>query len=80
MIERYIGLTYANQSKNEKAGLADTELFRISKNNNFELAAICLDRRNQKRLSFIIKGRVRIFYILSINCLKLVRTKKQSAI
>ena len=52
MIDRYIGLTYAQQSKNEKPSLAEKEIFRISKNNNSEIAAICLERRNQKRLSF----------------------------
>ncbi len=55
-IDRYIGLTYANQSNTRKANLADKEFFRISENKNIELAAICLDRRNQKRLFFHHKG------------------------
>ncbi len=55
-IDRYIGLTYANQSHSRKASLADKEFFCISENKNIELAAICLDRRNQKRLSFHHKG------------------------
>lgn len=52
MIDRYVGLTYAKQNKMEKPSLAKKELFSISKNNNLELAAICLDRRNRTRLSF----------------------------
>lgn len=51
-INRYIGLTLANQSHSEKASITDKEIFRISENKNIELAAICLYRRNQKRLSF----------------------------
>jgi len=55
-IDRYIGLTIANQSHNEKVSLAEKEFFRISENKNVELAAICLERRNQKRLFFHHKG------------------------
>ena len=51
-IDRYIGLTLANQSHSEKVSITDKEFFRISENKNIELAAICLYRRNQKRLSF----------------------------
>lgn len=51
-IDRYIGLTLANQSHSKKASITDKEFFRISENKNIELAAICLYRRNQKRLSF----------------------------
>lgn len=51
-IDRYIGLTFANKSHSRKGSLADKEFFRISENENVELAAICLYRRNQKRLSF----------------------------
>lgn len=51
-IDRYIGLTLANQIHGEKISVAEKEIFRISENENVELAAICLSRRNQKRLSF----------------------------
>ncbi len=51
-IDRYIGLTFANQNSNEKSSIADKKNFRISENKNVELAAICLYRRNQMRLSF----------------------------
>lgn len=51
-IDRYIGLTLANQSHSRKASIAEKEFFRISENENVELAAICLSRHNQKRLFF----------------------------
>ncbi len=51
-IDRYIGLKLANQSNSGKVSVADKEIFRISENKNVELAAICLYRRNQKRLFF----------------------------
>ena len=51
-IDRYIGLTLANQSRNETLSITEKEFFRISENKNVELAAICLYRRNQKRLCF----------------------------
>lgn len=51
-IDRYIGLTLANQNNGEKISVTEKEIFRISENENVELAAICLYRRNQKRLSF----------------------------
>ncbi len=51
-IDRYIGLSLTNQSNIGEASVKDKELFRISKNKNVELAAICLYRRNQKRLLF----------------------------
>lgn len=52
IIERYIGLTIAYQTDAAQISDAETELFRISraKNKNIELGAICLNRRNRKRL------------------------------
>lgn len=65
-IDRYIGLTLANQSHSEKISLTEKEIFRISENKNIELAAICLSRRNQKRLSFHQKGaRQDFLYIIN---------------
>lgn len=52
IFERYIGLTLGIRNENDKPGDAEKEIFRISKNFNIELAAICQHRRNRKRLFF----------------------------
>ncbi|MGI8640954.1 MAG: hypothetical protein ACR2MG_13540 [Pyrinomonadaceae bacterium] len=52
IFERYIGLTLANSGENKNIIEAEKEIFRVSKNSNIELAAICYHRRNRKRLSF----------------------------
>jgi len=52
IIERYIGLTIAGQKDAAQISDAETEFFHISRaeNKNIELGAICLNRRNRKRL------------------------------
>lgn len=52
VFERYIGLTSAIRDENNKPSDAQKEIFRISKNSNIELAAICQHRRNRERLFF----------------------------
>jgi len=53
-IERYVGLTIAGQTNAaEISGTefsAQTEFFRVTRAKNIELGAICLNRRNRKRL------------------------------
>ncbi|MGI8789228.1 MAG: hypothetical protein ACR2HG_15925 [Pyrinomonadaceae bacterium] len=51
-IERYIGLTLAVQTETAESAEQEQELFRISGREKTKLAAICLKRRNQKRLAF----------------------------
>ncbi len=50
-IERYVGLTLANQANCAGSRAAGEELFRAAQANNVELGAICLNRRNRNRLS-----------------------------
>lgn len=52
IFERYIGLTSAIYTENNKSTDAEKEIFRISKNSNVEIATICQHRRNRKRLFF----------------------------
>ena len=51
-LERYIGLTLANQKAFSKISERGKEFFRITGNSNVELAANCLNRRNRKLLAF----------------------------
>lgn len=54
VLERYSGLTRAGQFEegNSQTARYDNEFFRIADHKNAELAAICLERRNRRRLSF----------------------------
>jgi hypothetical protein len=51
-LERYVGLTLANQETFTKVSEREKEIFRIAENSNIELAANCLHRRNRKLLAF----------------------------
>ncbi len=51
-LERYVGLTLANQETFTKVSEQEKEIFRIAENSNIELAANCLHRRNRKLLAF----------------------------
>ncbi len=51
-LERYVGLTLANQETFTKVSEREKEIFRIAENSNVELAADCLHRRNRKLLAF----------------------------
>ncbi len=51
-LERYVGLTLANQQAFTKISEREKEIFRITENSNVELAANCLHRRNRKLLVF----------------------------
>jgi len=51
-LERYVGLTLANQETFTKVSEREKEIFRIAENSNVELAANCLHRRNRKLLAF----------------------------
>ncbi len=54
-IERYIGLTLSIQSDNTAISEQEKELFRVvneKKEKSIETSAICLQRRNRKRLAF----------------------------
>jgi hypothetical protein len=52
VFERYAGLTAANFDRSDNITDAEKEIFRISKNSDIELAAICQYRRNRKKLFF----------------------------
>ena len=49
-LERYIGLTLAVKNELPEIARSEKEIFRISRAKNTELAAICIRRRNRKRL------------------------------
>jgi hypothetical protein len=50
-IERYVGLTLINQSNATVSRVEDEEFLRAAQVSNVELGAICLNRRNQNKLS-----------------------------
>jgi hypothetical protein len=52
VFDRYAGLTSACQNPGKPVSEQAAELFRIAKSENVNLGAICLERRNQKRLGF----------------------------
>lgn len=52
IIERYVGLTLAKQSYDQRETFAEKEFYRVCESENAELAAVCLHRRNRKRLFF----------------------------
>jgi len=52
VFERYVGLTIAQGGENLNITEAGKEVFRIGNNGNVEIGAVCLNRRNLKRLTF----------------------------
>lgn len=52
IVERYVGLTLTKPKKSLTISEREKEIFRVSKNKNTELGAVCLTRRNRNRLSF----------------------------
>ncbi len=74
IFERYIGLTLEIQNNLQGILLPEQEIFRISNHNNKKLDAICLNRRNRKRLSFHQKlARSDFFEVLG----QLIRTAEE---
>jgi len=51
-IERYAGLTLLIQNAAAKIPGQEKEIFRVVETKNIETAALCLQRRNRKRLAF----------------------------
>ena len=64
--ERYIGLTLAARIDDESISEQEKELFRVAEMKNFELGAICLRRRNRKRL-FIHQTEARKDFLHLVN-------------
>ncbi len=52
VFERYVGLTIAGNSGSEKIPATEKEIFRVENKGNVEIGAICLNRRNLKRLEY----------------------------
>jgi hypothetical protein len=52
VFERYVGLTLTKKQKNNHIGENETDIFRIVKHENVKLGAICLNRRNQFKLTY----------------------------
>ncbi len=52
VIERYVGLTLAKYNGSTKATETEKDFFRIANGGNAEIGAVCLNRRNLKRLTF----------------------------
>lgn len=52
VFDRYVGLTQATDCGEAKTTGTEKEIFRIADNRNAEIGAICLNRRNLKRLTF----------------------------
>lgn len=51
-IERYADLTILSNDATEKPTTRETEVFRRANRKDVEIAAVCLHRRNRKRLAF----------------------------
>lgn len=49
-VERYVGLTLANQLENDQPTAKEINFFQLFQNKNVKLAAKCLNRRNRKLL------------------------------
>jgi hypothetical protein len=65
VFDRYVGLTLAGDSGDNKIPETKKELFRIGNNGNVEIGAICLNRRNLNRLRFHqIQARQDFFQII----------------
>lgn len=62
VFQRYIGLSLEIQNENQEISPAEREIFRITDHTNKNLAEICLNRRNRKRLSFHHKLARRDFF------------------
>lgn len=82
-IERYVGLTLANQTNAAESRAGGEDFFRAAQTTNIELGAICLNRRNRNRL-LLHQTEARNDFLYLINqLLKLSSDKKsleQSAI
>jgi len=65
-VERYVGLTLANQANDAGSRAGGEEFFRAAQTNNVELGAICLNRRNRNRL-FLHQTEARNDFLYLIN-------------
>ncbi len=66
VIERYVGLTLAKDCENAKTTETEKEVFQIANSRNVEIGAICLNRRNLKRLTLHqIQARQDFFQVIS---------------
>lgn len=52
IFDRYVGLTIEIQKDNNEVSSTEKEIFRITNHTNKNIAEICLNRRNRRRLSF----------------------------
>jgi len=52
ILERYVWLTLANQNAAAQTVRREAEIYLVAQTKNVELASICFNRRNRKRLSF----------------------------
>jgi hypothetical protein len=52
IIDRYVGLTLSKECDEARITNAEKEIFRIASSEKTEIGAICLNRRNLKRLTF----------------------------
>lgn len=52
IVERYVGLTLANQNAAAQSLPQEAEIYLVSNVKNIELASICFGRRNRERLLF----------------------------
>lgn len=67
-IERYAGLTLLLQSDEATISEREKEIFRVAQRKNIETAALCLQRRNRKRLAFH-QTKARQDFLQLIECL-----------
>ncbi len=66
VFDRYVGLTFAEDCENAKIQESEKEIFRADHNKNIRIGAICLNRRNLKRLAFHqIQARRDFFQIIN---------------
>ncbi|MGI8669995.1 MAG: hypothetical protein ACR2J3_09160 [Aridibacter sp.] len=50
-VERYSGLTYVISGNNQNPASHEKEIFKFNGNKNIEISALCLNRRNRKKLN-----------------------------
>ena len=79
IIARYVGLTLAKDCEKAKTTETENEIFRIAKSGNTEIGAICLNRRNLKRLTFHQTQARKDFFQVISQLVKFVSDKEKLA-
>lgn len=76
-VERYVELTFASGDGSVNLTETEKEVFQVAKSIDVELGAICLNRRNRKRLSIHQNRARRDFFLILNQIIKFVSDEEE---